>query len=54
LLRGYKKDKDHLSYEFQDTGLPEDELGSIGIRIESSSKVGSCSRELREMAVEGD
>jgi hypothetical protein len=40
--------------EFQVVSLPGYELGSRGIRIESSSGVGICSRELRESAVEGD
>jgi hypothetical protein len=40
--------------EFRDASLPGFELGSRGIRIESSSGVSSCSRELREMAVKGD
>jgi hypothetical protein len=40
--------------EFQDASLPGYELGSRGIRMESSSGVASCSRGLRRIAVEGD
>jgi hypothetical protein len=49
VLRGYEKDKDDFELvEFQDASLPGYELGSRGIRIESSSGVSSCSREQRD------
>jgi hypothetical protein len=40
--------------EFRDASLPGYELGRRGIRIVSSSGVGSCSRELTQTAVEGE
>jgi hypothetical protein len=43
-----------LVTEFRDASRPRYELGSRGMRIEIASGVGSCSRELRESAVEGD
>jgi hypothetical protein len=44
----------HKEVEFGDASLPGYEHGSRGFRIESNSGDGSCGRELREMAVEGD
>jgi hypothetical protein len=46
-------DFDFELVEFLQGSLPGYELGSWEIRNESSSRVGSCSMELKEMAVKG-